>query len=270
MFAQSIFCKYLQVACPSPSSSVELVNRLGIKYLKYSDTPFTGKNIKNDDPKPGWKIVEVYKNGMLEHALYFHQNSNLVAEMSFKNGKKHGIWKAYSEDGNLSAQESYVEGIKHGKWLAYSENGNLFLKQTYKMGKSDGKWERYYENGNLDTAGNYVNGKQDGEWISLYKNGKLNYKRSFKMGVQEDGFYYSYYPNGQVASKGFIDNGLNQGVYTRYYEDGTLQRIIDSYRDGKKWGYEEWFYPSEKLKVDVNIRMTNYMVYQKVLINLVI
>ena len=68
------------------------------------------------------------------------------------------------------------------------------------------------------------------------------------MGVQEDGFYYSYYPNGQVESKGFIENGLNQGVYTRYYEDGTLQRIIDSYGDGKKWGYEEWFYPSGKIE----------------------
>ena len=107
----------------------DLVEREGIHYKKFSDTPFTGK-------------VTGQTQG------------------SFKNGKKDGPWVRYWPNGQLSYKTIYEDGKVDGPWVGYFESGRLVIKGTYKDGKKDGPWVQFLPDGNVfdEGAGTFKNG----------------------------------------------------------------------------------------------------------------
>jgi len=122
------------ISCSSETDSV--VERGGLSYKKFSDTPFTGKFIKYDE------------NGQLEE------------KGSYKNGKKEGEWVEY-----------YPKGLVGG---GYTRARSL-RKGSYKDGEREGEWYYYYDDdGKLSAKGSYKNGEEEeGEWVRYNKDGTV-------------------------------------------------------------------------------------------------
>ena len=95
--------------------SSDLVERGGLFYEKFSNTPFTGKT-----------------RGMFRGS-----------ERPFKNGRLHGVVKVFTRTGKLRVLETYKDGEAHGKSLWFHKNGQLHEDITYKSGKSDGPYVRW-------------------------------------------------------------------------------------------------------------------------------
>jgi len=94
----------------------DLVERDGIYYKKFTETPFTGK-------------VTGKEQGRL------------------KNGEEEGEWVEYHDNGQLMSKVSYKNGEEEGKWIAYYDNGQLWQKGGWKNGKREGEWVYYDYNG---------------------------------------------------------------------------------------------------------------------------
>ena len=73
----------------------ELVQREGLAYKKFSDTPFTGKVSGKEQGK--------MKNGIREGKWieYYRENGQLYEKGSYKNGKHEGEWVYLKSDGTL-------------------------------------------------------------------------------------------------------------------------------------------------------------------------
>ena len=113
---------------------VDLVERDGIYYKKFTETPFTGKIIGREQGR-------------------------------IKNGKRDGAWVKYHDNGQLNNQGSYKNGEKGGDWVWYHDNGQLEVKGSYKNGKEEGDWVWYNDNGQLEEKGSWRNGEPEGEWV---------------------------------------------------------------------------------------------------------
>ena len=79
----------------SNASQVELVERDGFLYEKFSNIPFTGQvSEKSFDGK--------VKNGIVEgEVLSYHENGQLNTKLNFKNGKLEGEQLFYDENGQM-------------------------------------------------------------------------------------------------------------------------------------------------------------------------
>lgn len=83
----------------SPAFSLtidDLVERQGLFYEKFTDTPYTG-------------AVEGKEQG------------------KFQNGKKNGVWNYYFENGQLSATEVYKKGELNGETVGYTKKGQCLF-----------------------------------------------------------------------------------------------------------------------------------------------
>lgn len=83
----------------------DLLEREGIYYKKFSDTPFTGK-------------VSGQEQGKM------------------KNGNKEGEWTRYYDNGQLKRKGSYKNGIADGEYVFYGKNGQISAKGSFKNGRS--------------------------------------------------------------------------------------------------------------------------------------
>ena len=89
----------------------ELETREGIKYLKGSDTPYTGKS----------------------YGLYV--NGQKAIETSFKDGKANGLQTKWHENGQKREEINYKDGKWDGLWVVWYKNGQKKLEENYKNGK---------------------------------------------------------------------------------------------------------------------------------------
>jgi antitoxin component YwqK of YwqJK toxin-antitoxin module len=112
----------------------DLVERNGLYYKKFSDTPFTGR-------------VAGTNQGNL------------------KKGKKEGIWQHYWPSGQLMMKGKYQDGKSYGLWETYHMNGRLLVIQPFRNGKViDGAYEYFNDDGSYDLTLTYKNNV-------AYKNG---------------------------------------------------------------------------------------------------
>ena len=85
-------------------------------------------------------------------------NMNIIDRIKEKESnpnKKDGPWIAYHDNGQLWAEGTYKDGELDGPYVSYYENGQLEKQGTFKDGKMDGPWVYYYENGQLRSEGTY-------------------------------------------------------------------------------------------------------------------
>ena len=99
-----IFLLFL-ISCSSEiESEIEgktdsVVERGGLYYEEFSETPFTGK-------------VTGKEQGRI------------------KDGKKEGEWVGYHGNGQLSSKGSYKNGLWEGDWVEYYGDGTLYKRGT--------------------------------------------------------------------------------------------------------------------------------------------
>jgi antitoxin component YwqK of YwqJK toxin-antitoxin module len=75
------------------------------------------------------KIIAMYSG--TDHNNFdfvkYYDNGKKMAEGSYLDGKKHGIWKTWNEEGKLTAKARYKHGEKTGKWMIVDESDkNVF------------------------------------------------------------------------------------------------------------------------------------------------
>ena len=130
----------------------DLVKRDGIFYKKFSDVPFSGK------------VEGKY-------------------QVTFKSGKKEGLFLRYWDNGQLHLKGFYQNGKKINLWITYHANGNISTKGNYKNGKREGNWIE------LDTLGNVTNhnsriSRING--INVFTSGSGSYKNGIRVNTNGD------------------------------------------------------------------------------------
>ena len=145
----------------------DLVERDGIYYEKFSDTPYTGK--VNGEEKG--KLKEGKKNGRW---IAYHDNGKKKLKGVYKNGEPEGKWVHYWYNGNVFEKKTYKNGKREGKWQWYTWEGNLYAQTFFKNDKEEGEATEYHKNnGRLHRKGTYRNGLKDGKWIFLDAGGTV-------------------------------------------------------------------------------------------------
>ncbi len=109
------------------------------------------------------------------------RGNNLV--VYYKGSPYSGKVVYYYENGQLESKLSYKEGKRDGVWEDYYENGQVRNKESYKDNKKDGVEEFYYETGQLSSKGYWKNGGKDGVWEEYNEDGQIISKQSYKEGV---------------------------------------------------------------------------------------
>ena len=120
---------------------LDLVEREGIWYKKFSEEPFTGN------------VVGEWRGGVAK-------------------GKREGKWTRWWENDQLRMRTNYKNGKEEGLEEWYDENGQLKYRYYFKNGELDGLREGYCENGQLRARGHYKNGESVGKWEWFNEDGK--------------------------------------------------------------------------------------------------
>jgi antitoxin component YwqK of YwqJK toxin-antitoxin module len=79
-----------------------VVERDGLYYKKFSNTPFTGEFIK------------------------YGENGQLEKKGNYKNGKEEGEWVEYYDNGQLFEKGNFKNGEMEGEWIWYSKDGTVY------------------------------------------------------------------------------------------------------------------------------------------------
>ena len=136
----------------------DLVERKGLFYKKFTDTPFTGKVTG----KTQGVITNGRRNGPWVIA---HRTVLTVSKGDYKDGRKEGVWD-YFYNGGLIQKWIFKKGLKEGPALTYGYSGELSEKGDYKNDKRDGTWETYLNSGQLFQKHDWTNGKLNGLTLS--------------------------------------------------------------------------------------------------------
>ena len=135
----------------------ELETREGIKYLKGSDTPYTGKSygLYVNGQK---EREENYKDGKRDRSIYFNENGQKAIETSFKDGKANGLQTKWHENGQKREEINYKDGKWDGLWVVWYKNGQKKLEENYKNGKLVEGSAKYW-----NSKGEPVNSEEEAE-----------------------------------------------------------------------------------------------------------
>ncbi|MDA7498494.1 toxin-antitoxin system YwqK family antitoxin [Akkermansiaceae bacterium] len=172
-----------------------LEERKGIRYLKNSDTPYTGE----------YFIV--------------HRNGQKKATGSFKGGKKDGLVTSWHENGQKRFEVYFKDGRFHGLNLLWHENGQKEQEIYYKEGKKDGPSTMWYDDGQVQEKATYKEDELNGLGINWHQTGKKANEGIFKDG-KADGLMTSWYKNGQKEVEGTFKDGKPEGLMTWLHDNG--------------------------------------------------
>ena len=153
-------------------------------YLPNQDVPFTGKAIAK------WP------------------NGQKMTEISYKDGKRHGLKAHWYESGKKLSEINYKDGKHHGLLSMWYENGQWRRKVNFVDGKKDGVWKHWYENGR--------------------QRDQLFYLGSYMVSA------IVWKPDGEICS--MTDVRAGNGMMVKYKDDG-MEWLRISYKDGEKRGY---------------------------------
>jgi histidinol-phosphate/aromatic aminotransferase/cobyric acid decarboxylase-like protein len=132
---------------------------------------FTNVILKTDinnlrDTNELWPTVMMeYEKSNLEDGWFrrYWENGHLRYEWEYKDGKRaDGISTGWHKNGKLKQTITYKNGKKNGLWTKWYENGQKKIEERMKDGKNDGLWTMWTENGKESSERIY----KDGEMIS--------------------------------------------------------------------------------------------------------
>lgn len=164
----------------SPAFSLtidDLVERQGLYYEKFTNTPYSG-------------AVEGREQG------------------KFRNGKKEGVWNIYYASGQLSQSENYKNGKLNGELVGFTRNGNVLYRGQMKDGSGYGEWLTFfYDSSQVSVRETYKDGKAYGLTYGYNKDGTLDYTVEVSHG-KWNGLYSGYNEDGTVQFTKEYKNGV--------------------------------------------------------------
>jgi antitoxin component YwqK of YwqJK toxin-antitoxin module len=134
----------------------KLHDRDGVTYLLGTDNPYTG-------------YATLHKNGLIG------------SEMSYKEGKPHGLWTKWYKNGQKASEMNFDEGKSNGTWTEWYENEQKKSETIWKDGKlTDGFRTSWYENGQKKEEINFKDGKRNGFATFYNMDGTVERRESYK------------------------------------------------------------------------------------------
>lgn len=85
----------------------------------------------------------------------FYPNHLKKTEGPVRDGKKHGLWKAWYKDGTKWSEGYFQHDMNHGRHTVWHENGQIFYEGNYIVGQRSGIWKFWAEDGRLLKELNY-------------------------------------------------------------------------------------------------------------------
>jgi antitoxin component YwqK of YwqJK toxin-antitoxin module/Tfp pilus assembly protein PilF len=192
----------------------------------------------------------------------FNADGNVTAEFTYKYDLLDGIQKYYDQKGNLIQEIYFVAGKKHGKNNEFYPNGNPEMVQDFKDDLADGPATSYYYNGGKECELSYRNGERDGNQVCYYPNGAKKSELTYNNG-KANGSYTSYNESGDLTARYQYIDDLLDGEYVEYY-DGKTVKSEAKYKDGKILGIVKTYYPNATIESETAYtngtisKLTNY------------
>lgn len=186
-------------------------------------------------------------------------------------GKRHGVWREFYENGKIKWEGTYKDDKKDGFFREYTEDGNLIIAYKYYGGVivedpeefRDIRVEKeYYPDAKIKKEVTFVNGVPHGVCREFSQEGKIMSSKIYRNGylagdgiIDEKGekqgnwkeFHYGKQEKGRkTKAEGNYINGMRDGKWTFYYEDGSTEQK-GVYKMGKPDGLWMWYYENGKL-----------------------
>jgi antitoxin component YwqK of YwqJK toxin-antitoxin module len=95
-----------------------------------------------------------YRIGALEQFIVYHENGRVKETGAFRNGRREGVWKQYSDTGALLAQAGFRDGQRQGVWEFRSPGDAVIGRVTYSAGALK-HGEQFDEEGQLVAMRDY-------------------------------------------------------------------------------------------------------------------
>jgi antitoxin component YwqK of YwqJK toxin-antitoxin module len=148
-------------------------------------------------------------------------------------GRKVGYWKLTGADkptpgydeSTVIEEGEFQEGRKVGMWKGYYPSGKLKSEITHDNGRPKGPYTMYYENGQIEERGNWGLNKNMGKFTRYYENGQVQQDFTFDETGKRNGAQKYYHENGQLMIEGNWNGGKEDGAVKEYYANGDLKSI---------------------------------------------
>jgi hypothetical protein len=217
--------------------------------------------ISNDTtsvPDTGYTGIKQYMMGQ-----------RLVREVTFKNGVREGLMKAFYPSGKVRQTFWYRNGLRQDSAIWFYEEGQLFRTTPFKNDTISGTQKQYYRNGRLKAKLNYVKGMrtpfleeytQDGKLVGGYPDLVVNIRDDYRT----KGIYkVSLQLSDKSTKVRYYRGDFTNGVF-----DTTLCKKINTIKgvgslDLKKTGSSNPGYIGVIAEILTNFG-NNYLLYKKI------
>ncbi|EPX60701.1 hypothetical protein D187_001350 [Cystobacter fuscus DSM 2262] len=162
----------------------------------------------------------------LSHTEGFEERR--VSACVLPDGRKQGAEHVRAANGWLLERGEYREGKRHGIFRAWNEQGVLLEELSYAEGLPDGKWKLYWPDGQRALEMGYAKGTLEGENTTYYPNGNPRYRRTYQKGVVH-GRHARWFESGLVEVEGAFNQGRPSGWWVRRNAEG---RVVKQWSEG--------------------------------------
>lgn len=151
------------------------------------------------------------KTGFWQTVKYKENKSDVLEQVTYKNGNKEGDFKDVVKDSIIFG--SYLNGKLNGKYKVYTTtlgylfgeitgdtaNSILMVDGNYYQGNKSGYWKKYSITKVLRSEGNYYDDEKTGEWKYYYDN--ISEKNNKNAPYSKELYLIENYENGKLNGK---------------------------------------------------------------------
>jgi antitoxin component YwqK of YwqJK toxin-antitoxin module len=109
------------------------------------------------------KVAEEISNKFFRNGKWkeFNKHAVLIAEGSYVNNRKHGLWREYYDHtGSLMIEENYEDGIQHGRFASFHPTGQIWSEGNFNRGMREGYFKVHDESGKIIRQLLFINDNQ--------------------------------------------------------------------------------------------------------------
>lgn len=177
----------------------------------------------------------------------FYANGQIAYEGFYKNGKKVGHFKSWSESGHQTADWTMLDGKEHGRISCWYDDGTKKRESTLNRGVRNGFIREWYSNGKPASEGTYKNGRQVGTWKTWDKNGTWRVRRYRNDTLWGNTIEHLIDSTSITLVAGQYEAGLEVGIWKWFDKDSTLYETC-TYDKGRLNGEYIEYYKNGSIK----------------------
>jgi len=135
-------------------------------------------------------------SGFTGNLIRWYDDGKKMAEETFVDGHREGVWPEWSPDGIKCIEENYLHGEKNGTWSCWYESEKIAWTKVYEDNGERYKFTAWYEDSGekesegifIVNKGNQYDDKEDGPWTYWDIDGNKSeeyYVRGVKQNIKQ-------------------------------------------------------------------------------------